>query len=248
MKLFVFLLCIFPLTLFGQRNLKDSTISQFIVGVNYKFNMTAGHMYERWGFNSGVGGDVDYKFKNNLTVGIDGSFIFGNRLKDTAVILGVANSYGTITGLSGEPADVLFNLRGFNVNGKIGYVFNRLGNNPNSGLWITIGGGFLLHKINIESIYDEVPQIEGEYRKGYDKLTYGFAASQFIGYLFQADRRFLNFYAGIELVEGFTKNVRTYNFQLGGPDYTPRNDVLWSLKIGWMVPIYKRQPKEYYFD
>lgn len=211
--------------------------------------MTAGDMYERWGFNSAVGLDIDYKFKSNFTVGADGSFLFGNRLKQPEIFDNVINSYGTITSLgTGEPAAVLFNLRGVNANLKVGYVFNRFGNNPNSGLWITLGGGFLLHHINIESIYDVVPQLEGDYRKGYDKLTTGFSSSQFIGYLYQADRRFINFYAGIELTEGFTRNIRTYNFDSGGPENEQRYDCLYSFKFGWMVPVYKRQPREYYFD
>lgn len=206
-------------------------------------------MYERWGLNSGIGLDINYKFKNNLTVGADGIFLFGNKLKDSTIFDGLINSYGTITSMStGEPAAVLFSLRGVNANIKAGYVFNRLGHNPNSGLWVTLGGGFLLHHIHIESIYDYVPQLEGDYKKGYDKLCFGFSSSQFIGYLFQADRRFLNFYAGIELVEGFTENVRTYNFDTGGPEPGLRYDILYSFKFGWMVPIYKRQPQDYYFD
>ncbi len=233
---------------FSQRNLKDSTISQMIIGVNYKFNMTGADMYERWGFNSAIGLDVNYKFKNNLSLGVDGSFHFGNRLKDTTIFESITNSYGAVTALSGEPADILFGLRGVNANAKIGYVFNGLGHNPNSGLWVTIGGGFLMHHIKIESIYDVVPQLEGDYRKGYDKLTFGFSSSQFIGYLYQADRRFTNFYFGLEITEGFTKNIRTYNFDSGGPEYTPRLDILYGVKLGWMVPIYKRQPKAYYFD
>ena len=249
MRFLLILMCVFSLSAFGQRNIRDSVVSHIIVGANYKFNMTAGHMYERWGFNSAIGLDIDYKFKNNVTIGVDGSFIFGNRLKDSTIFDGVYNSFGTITSMStGEPASVLFVLRGTNANVKAGYVFNQLGHNPNSGLWVTAGAGFLLHHIHIESIYDIVPQLDGDYKKGYDKLSVGFSTSQFIGYLFQANRRFTNFYAGIELVEGFTKNIRTYNFDTGGPESGLRYDVLYSFKFGWMIPIYKRTPRAYYYD
>ena len=245
-----FLLCVFffPLIVFGQRNVRDSSLNMLIAGLNYKFNFTDGDLNDRWGYNSEIGFDLHYKFKNNLTLGIDAGFIFGNQFKETEIFDDVVNSYGTITSLGGTPADMLFLMRGASGSATVGYVFNKLGNNPNSGLWITVGGGYLMHKIRIESIYDDVPQLEGDNRKGYDRLTMGFASKQFIGYLFQHNYRFLNFYAGMEFIEGFTHNVRNYNWDLEGPDPELKFDFLYSFKVGWMIPIYKRAPKEYYYE
>lgn len=219
-----------------------------VSAVNYKFNFTGGDLSERWGYNSEIGFDLKYKFKNNFTLGIDAGFIFGNQLKETSIFDDVVNSYGTITALGGNPAAVLFLMRGANGHVDFGYIFNRLGNNPNSGLWLNFGVGYLMHKIRIESIYDDVPQLEGDYRKGYDRLTMGVSAKQFVGYLFQADYRFLNFYAGFEFVEGFTQNVRNYNFDLEGPDPGIKFDFLYSVKVGWLIPLYKRAPKAFYYD
>jgi len=219
-----------------------------ISGLNYKFNLTGGDLNDRWGFNSEIGFDLHYKFKNNLTVGIDGGFIFGNQFKQPEIFDDLVNSYGTITSLGGTPADVLFLMRGAHGAATAGYIFNRLGNNPNSGLWINVGAGYLMHKIRIESIYDDVPQLEGDNRKGYDRLTMGFSTKQFIGYVFQHDYRFLNFYAGFEFIQGFTHNVRNYNFDLEGPDPGLKLDFIYSIKLGWMIPIYKRAPKEYYYN
>jgi hypothetical protein len=105
-----------------------------------------------------------------------------------------------------------------------------------------------MHKTRIETLFDDVPQLEGSYRKGYDRLHMGLSTQQFVGYLFQADHRFLNFYAGFEFVQGFTKNVRTYNFDLGGPDNTQKIDLYYGVKVAWMIPIYRRTPKEIYFN
>ena len=76
----------------------------------------------------------------------------------------------------------------------------------------------------------------------------GFASKQFIGYLFQHNYRFLNFYVGMEFIQGFTHNVRNYNWDLEGPDPELKFDFLYSFKVGWMIPIYKRAPKEYYYE
>ena len=249
MKKISLLLILFAnVSVFAQRDLKSESIFTPIFGLNYKANFSGGDMLKRWGYTNAIGADVQFKLKSNLIFGIDGGFLFGDSFKEVSIFKNVFNSYGTITGQSGAPADVFFYMRGMNLNANIGYVFNKLGHNPNSGLWVSFGVGYLAHKIRIESLYDDVINLEGDYRKGYDHLTMGLNTKQFIGYLFQADRRYLNFYAGIELTQGFTKNVRNYNFDSKGPKTEPRIDLLQSIKVGWMIPIYQRSVKEYYTD
>ncbi len=219
-----------------------------IYGLTYKANFTGEDLSKMWGFNNQIGLEVGFKLKNNLEFGVDGGFIFGNTLKDSSMFLDLINSKGTITALSGVPADVFFYMRGANANAHIGYVFNQLGHNPNSGLWVNIGGGFLGYKTRVETQDHVVPNLEGDILKGYDHLTMGFNSKQFIGYLFQHDRKFINFYAGFEFVQGFTRNVRNYNFDVKGPHPELRMDFMYSLKFGWMIPIYKRHTGEYYYN
>lgn len=248
MKNVLLLALLFHSAGFGQLNVRDSSIRQLFAGINYKFNLPGGDFADRWGISHEIGLDVHHKFKNNLTVGIDGGFIFGNSLKDTLIFADVFNSYGAITSLSGAPASVLFLLRGAHGSADVGYLFSALGHNPNSGIWVNAGIGYFMHKIRIESLYDDVPQLEGDYRKGYDHMTMGFSTKQFVGYLFQHNTRFLNFYAGFEFIQGFTYNVRNYNFNLEGPDPGLKLDFMYSAKFGWMIPMYKRQPKAIYYD
>jgi hypothetical protein len=246
MKIFLLLFSLSIFGAYGQKSLRDSTRSTLLVSINYKANFTGGDLADRWGFNNQLGLDIDYKLKSNLTIGLSGGFIFGNQLKDTTAFQSLNNSFGTITGISGEPAGVLYLMRGATGYASVGYVFNKLGNNPNSGLWVKASFGYLMHKIRIESLLDDVPQLEGDYRKGYDKLTMGFSTSQFIGYLFQSDRRLLKFYGGFEFTQGFTKNVRTYDFDIGGPDTQQKFDLIYGLKVGWILPISQRTRSLYY--
>lgn len=248
MKLALVSFSLLSVIAFGQRDLSKSSVNTLVSAINYKFNITDGDLNRLWGFNHEIGITVDNKFKNNLTLGISSQFIFGNQLRDSTIFAGVVNDFGTITAMDGEPGEILFLMRGTTANVNAGYVFNRLGNNPNSGLWLQGGVGFLMHKIRIESIYDDVPQLEGEYRKGYDRLHMGFQVKEFIGYLFQADKRFLNFYAGFEFMQGFTQNQRFYNFDLGGPDPGIKTDLFYGVKVGWLIPIYKRKAKDIYID
>ena len=248
MRIILLLAFFGSLSTFSQRNMKDSTRNNVLLGMNYKFNLVSGDIKKLWGYNHEIGISIDNKFKSNLTLGISAGFIFGNQFKDTSIFKPVVNDFGTVTSFNGTPAQVLFLMRGMTANINAGYVFNKLGNNPNSGLWLDVGVGMLMHKIRIESIYDDIPQLEGEYRKGYDRLHIGFQTREFIGYLFQGDSRFLNFYAGFEFIQGFTENQRNYNFDLEGPDPGLKFDFLWGAKVGWLIPIYKRAPKDYYID
>jgi hypothetical protein len=246
MKIFFLFLFLSVFGTYAQKSLKDSTVRNILVGLNYKANFTGADLADRWGFNNQLGLDVNCKFKNNLTVGVGGGFIFGSKLKDSTIFDDLFNSFGTITSSAGQESDILFLMRGASVYGTVGYVFNKLGNNANSGLWVNFGLGYLVHKIRIESLNDHVPQLEGSYRKGYDKLSMGVSTKQFIGYLYQANYRLIKFYAGFEFAQGLTKNVRTYNFDTGGPETDLKLDLLYGFKVGWILPISHRTRGEYY--
>jgi hypothetical protein len=234
---------------FSQRkSLRDSVVNTVLIGMHYKASLTAGDMADRWGFNNQIGLDLTNKYKNNMTVGLNAGFIFGNQLRQPEIFAGLLNEFGTITGTAGTPADILFLMRGVVGHVSAGYVWNRFGNNPNSGFWFSGGLGYMMHKIRIESLYDNVPQLQGDYKKGYDKLTMGVSSRQFIGYLYQADARLVKFYAGLEFIQGVTQNVRTYNFDTGGREDELRFDVMYGLKFGLVMPISQRTRGEYYYE
>ena len=160
------------------------------------------------------------------------------------------DSNGNLTDVNGDVATVLTLARGLNVNLAVGKVIPVGKSNRNSGIYLHGGAGYLVHKIRVESRDQVVPQLELDYRKGYDHLTSGLNLHQFAGYAFMANTGVVNFYGGIYVQEGFTKNRRTIFFDM--PD-TPvptntRLDVQFGLKAGWFIPIYKRKPKDFYFN
>jgi len=237
-------------SIFSQRNVRDSIIGTPMIGVHYGANWTAGDLYQRYGFLNHIGILAGYKTSRNVFWGMDANFMFGNQVKMTGLFDHLVDSYGNITDVNGDIAKVLVYSRGVNVNFAAGFILPILSPNENSGIFIHGGVGYLLHRLRVETQDQVIPQLELDYKKGYDRLTIGPNLHQFIGYSFLANGGFYNFYGGFYIQEGFTKNKRTIFFdQPDVPVSTDtRIDIQYGVKIGWQIPFYKRQPKDFYYD
>lgn len=247
--IFPFLLIMFSAA--AQRNVKDSIIGTPWVGVHYGANWTGGDLADRYPYFNHVGIIAGYKTKKNWFYGMDANFMFGNKvLFVDSMFQGLTDSHGNITDVNGDIAKVLVYCRGINVNFAIGKVFPVLSPNKNSGIFVHAGVGYLLHRTRIETQDQVVPSIELDYKKGYDRLTIGPNFHEFIGYSYMANGGYLNFYGGFYFQQGFTKNQRTIFFDQPNVHVPTdvRLDLQYGLKIGWFIPFYKRQPKDYYFD
>lgn len=248
-KILILIVCVF--TAFSgksQSSLKDSSINHFMVSPSVSFQLPGGDLKDRFGINSAIGLSFDYKLKNQFSFGIDGTFIFGNQLKENSILDAIRTSEGDIIDADGNIADILIFERGFTVTLNAGYLFTWNKPNPNSGIYFKMGAGFLQHKIRIEHNNNAIPILEDDYLKGYDRLTNGFLLTEFIGYRYLSNKRLLNFFAGFEFMQGLTVNRRDYNFDLMGPDKTKRIDLLSGIRFGWILPIYKQAPQEFYYN
>jgi len=208
--------------------------------------MPGGDMAKRFGQNMSVGMPFFYKTSKNLVFGIEGIYFFGTQIKEK-VMSNLINPDGTITDANGNPATFRLNQRGWNAYIYFGKVFQQLGHNKNSGLMTWAGIGYMQHKINIYDVGKTLVQIHGDLVKGYDRLTGGLALNQFVGYLFMSKNRITNFYAGIELQEGFTKGLRGYQYDTGVSDGASRMDILYGIRFGWLLPLYRKAPKDFYY-
>ncbi len=250
MRILLGLLLLTSFSIFAQRNVRDSIIGTPMIAVHYGANWTAGDLYERYGFMNHIGILAGYKTNRNVFWGMDANFMFGNQIKMTGLFDHLVDSYGNITDINGDTAMVLVYSRGVNVNFAAGFILPILSPNENSGIFIHGGIGYLLHRLRVETQEQVIPQLELDYKKGYDRLTIGPNLHQFIGYSFLANGGFYNFYGGFYIQEGFTRNKRTIFFDQ--PDIPVsedvRIDIQYGVKIGWQIPFYKRQPKDFYYD
>ena len=71
--------------------------------------------------------------------------------------------------------------------------------------------------------------------------------SAFLGYIHMSKKKYINFYAGIQFDNAFTKMTRKYQFDLHSGDDKLYIDQMLTLKIGWMFPFFGRKADKIYF-
>jgi len=233
----------------AQVNLKDSCITVPILYGSYSYLWPGGDLNERFGGTSSLGPGFMVKTSSNWIIGAELDFIFGGNVKNGFEILGeLINEDGNITNGDGVPAVVALYERGFTTIARFGKLFPVFNSNPNSGIVAMVGLGYMQHKIFIDVENESAPQLQGDYKRGYDRLSGGFSLNQYIGYFYLGNSRILNFSVGIEFYQAWTKNQREYVFDLRGPDKEKRFDMMFGPKIMWMIPMHKRSPQEFYYN
>ena len=232
---------------FGQASPGDSAIQTTFLNIHYSGLGTAGDLSDRYGFSNVIGGEVNLKSKKNWLFGVGGGLIFGNQIKESGPIETLTNSDGFLINAFGEVASYSVSQRGLQFYGSVGKVIPMFNWNPNSGLLFKLDFGIIGDKMIYKVQGENVPLLEGDNVKAFDRFTSGFMLKQFIGLFHLSDGKLVNFYGGLELIQGFNKGRRNYQTDLIDP-YTQRQfDFYYGLKISWMIPFYKRAPKEFFY-
>lgn len=230
-SIYILLLLVLPTVLLAQRNKEASIQAHF----SYGFQLPFGDLEEDFGNSNELNVGVDFLTSSNFIFGLDGSFFFGQTVK-TDVLAPLRTAEGLIVGNDRNIAAIELRQRGFYVGGHIGKLFALSSSNPKSGIRATLGLGLLQHKIRIQDDPQRVvPQLTGDYKKGYDRLTNGLAIRPFLGYQHINPTTGFDFTAGITPIFGFTQNRRAINFDLGEGDDTQRLDILLGIKLAWTL-------------
>ena len=208
-----------------------------LVNISFAGQLPEGDLADRFGANLNVGGSLLYMTTKKWLFGAEGGFMFGNSLKED-VLINLRTSDGNIIGSSKQYADVISEERGRFIGITVGKIIPIKATSKRSGLRFTLSIGVLEHKIRIDDQFGEVPQLAGEYMKGYDRLTNGLAITEFIGYQHFSKNRLVNYFVGFEFTQGFTKSRRSFNYDTMETDTKTRTDLLYGLRVGWTLPLY----------
>lgn len=241
------LMLIFCLVTSLLKSQNDTALTIPLLGVHFGGQLPGGDLAKRFGFNLNAGGCFLVKHSSRFVFGLESNYLFGSQVRED-VLQQLTTPEAFVIDNEGYPADLRVTERGFNVMGIGGYVFDWWSPNQNSGVMMTLGVGYLQHYINFYDASQKVAAVNGKMRYGYDRLTDGIALSQFIGYLYLSDNRLSNFYIGAEFYEAFTKSVRGFNFDTGQFDKGKRLDLLFGIRVGWILPLYKKMAIGDYYN
>jgi len=231
----------------AQVNIRDSSISMPLIYATYGYQFPGGDLAEQFGSNSSIGGGVMLKTKKNWIIGVEGNFMFGQSVRNSDSLLrSISTSEGFLIDANGYYADLVYYERGYNFLFKFGKVIPLLSPNPNCGFTLLAGAGYIQDKIRIHNPGNTAPQLDGDYKKGYDRLNGGIAVTGSIGYMYLSNKRLLNFSGALEFMQAWTNPYRERNFDTGMKDTRKLSSQFYTIRVTWYIPLYRRAPKEYY--
>lgn len=232
----------------AQVNVRDTTIRVSMIYPTYGFSIPGGDMADRFGASHQIGIGYILKGADGWCFSVEGNFIFRDGVKNPGSILsGIATSDGFIIDEAGVFANIMLLQRGFSIMTKVGKLVPVAAPNPNSGLLFQFGAGMLQHKIRIQDPNNSAPQLKGDYKKGYDHLCNGPSISEFVGYQLLSNNRKINFFAGFEFVQAYTFSRRAYYFNEMIKPSEKRIDLLYTIKAGWYMPLYRKTKQKFFY-
>ncbi|MBK9730608.1 MAG: hypothetical protein IPO83_04860 [Chitinophagaceae bacterium] len=221
-----------------KSNINDTTVNAKLLTFSYAFQFPFGDMADRFGVNNNLAAGFYFKLSHNYLLGVEAGYLFGGSVREDTILNYLYTASGGLIGIDGYYETVFLFERGTTFLGKFGKIFPVGKSNPNSGITLMAGVGFLQHRIKLSSPNNTLPNVLDDYAKGYDRLTNGLALSQYVGYTHLDKRKLVNFNIGLEATEGFTQNRRDWNFDQMKKDEQKRFDVLLGIKLSWILPFY----------
>ncbi len=231
--------------LLAQVNKKINTKGT-LINLHYGIQWSGGDLGDRFGRSFNVGTDILYMTKSKWLFGGTYQFIFGGEIKED-VLANLRTTEGQIIGQNNDFAVVSANQRGYFIGGTVGKLFPLFKDDERHFIKLTITGGFLRHRIRLDDQAGAVPQLAGEYIKGYDRLTSGIALGEFLGYQYLSSNRLVNIYAGFDFMQGFTESRRSFNYDTMEAETGNRLDVLAGFRVGWILPLYNQDADTIYY-
>jgi hypothetical protein len=229
----------------------DTLVTIPYCAVSAGYTIPSGEMGRRYKPFMDLGVDIGWKNKQNWIFSFNFGFQFAaNNVKIMNDILSQMMTEGTpsfVVSGQGTDAGVVASNRNLNMKFMFGKVIPLWFSNVNSGLMITIGGGWLQHQILFQATHEIAYQLEGDRQYLYDRQMRGPMLSGFIGYLFFGKYSFANFYAGIQLDQAWTKMTRIYQADLRSGDTKRYSDRMLTFKAAWIFQFRNPTSERIYY-
>lgn len=221
----------------------DGRIIDFGVGMG--LNLPLGELNKRYGSNLNFSIGGDYITSKNWVINGEFIFLFSDNVKED-VLAPLRTASGTLLGDDEQAADIIFKERGLYLGLGVGKLIP-FSNDSRSGIKLVLNGGILQHQIKFSDERNSLAQIRAGRYVGYDRLTRGFALKETVAYKHLSKDRRLNFEFALDFVQGFTSEVRAFNYDTGLATIGKRIDILIGARLIWNLPFYKGSMETIYY-
>lgn len=213
----------------------DGSILNFGVGLGG--NIPLGDLKDRYGSNLNFSLGGDYITPKNWVFNGEFIYLFGENVKED-VLAPYRSSTGLLLGDDEQFADIYIRQRGLYFGLGAGKLFT-LKKDSRSGIKVILNGGILQHNMKFTDERNSVAQVRAGRHVGYDRLSRGFSLKETIAYKHLSSDRRLNFEIALDFIQGFTSEIRAYNFDTGLASIPSRFDMLIGFRLIWNLPFYK---------
>ncbi len=229
----------------GQQGAKPIDGSILLPNIGLGMNVPGGDLASRYGINMQLSTGLQYITPRNWVWGADWQILFGDNVKED-VLAPFRTSTGVIPGDDDQIADIFLRQRGIWAGAGFGKLFP-LNQTSRSGIKAMLHAGLLQHYIRFTDERNSVAQVRAGRYIGYDRLTRGFSLKQTISYQHLSNDRRLNFDLSLDLMQGWTSEVRAVNFDTGLPTIPSRFDWLTGIRLIWHLPFYSGSQSQIYY-
>ena len=210
-----------------------------MIDLAYGMQEPGGTMKKDFYYNFNIGARVAYLSPRNWIFSVGGEWLFQDLVK-TDVLKPLRESNGHIIETTGRMGLTQLGQRGFMVLGQAGKLIQLGKRSRVHNLELRFGAGYLQHwfRIRLLGRPEELPPLFEDYKKGYDRLTSGFALNQYIGYRYMSPSKLVNLFIGLDFTQGFTRNRRFWNFDTRMADNSLHYDILTGFRDVFCIPIF----------
>jgi hypothetical protein len=137
---------------------------------NYNYQIPSGVMANIFNNNSSVGSTYFIETNKNLVFGAECNYLFAPTISNPNIFENINTNEGAIIGADGYYTNIHVMQRGLEFYLFTGYAFHLMENNL-SGIYLNQGIGYLQHQIFIDTKNQNIPQLNEEMKKGYDRFS-----------------------------------------------------------------------------
>lgn len=232
----------------GQtRSVRDSALTSPHIHLSMGLASPFGDLADRMGNGGMVGVGFHIKQRTGLYWGVQANWGFGHRLQEQGVLSNLLTPGGDLIDNEGQVAFVSITGRTGLFTADIGWLWDGLGPNPNSGLLFKAGMGSFHHRLHFENTENRITQLEQPQLQFYDRLTWGIAGRLTAGYFHMSNDGLRNFYADLSFTRARSWPQRPFHADIEVAETGARSEGLLGLEVGWVFHMYRRAPKEHWY-